>query len=495
VVKSYLAAKGRRAERLLLQKMLLQKVFLQNTAAKAVFHFTGGLKLMNGPWSIERNCEGNLEFGGCDLTALAKTYGTPLYVMNEDIVRNNAKKYSKSLGLHYPNSDVAYACKAFMCGWMCEIAMEEALFLDVVSGGELYAATKAGFPSERILFHGNNKSPQEIEMGISLDVGRFVIDSYYEIELLDYFAGRLNKNIDVLIRVSPGVEAHTHQYIETGTIDSKFGFPMTNKECFRALENVLSSKRLSFKGFHSHIGSQILRLDGPILAAKKMVGLISEARKAFGIETEELDLGGGLGISYTEYDNPPSIETYVGTITETVKASCEELGVPLPKLYLEPGRSIVGEAGLTLYTVGSIREIPGVKTYVCVDGGMTDNPRPALYQSVYTVVPAAFGSNGSLPLRPICLAGKCCESGDIIIRECNIPPVKSGDVLAVLSTGAYNYSMSSNYNGLPRPEVVAVSKGSSKTIVRRESYADLTSKDVTFAGETHRPVGKNAQLA
>jgi len=282
----------------------------------------------------------------------------------------------------------------------------------------------------------------------------------------------------VLIRVSPGVEAHTHQYIETGTSDSKFGFPIANKEPLRALEAVLRSKHLSFKGFHSHIGSQILRLDGPILAAKQMVGLISEAGKALDIEVEELDLGGGLGISYTLYDDPPSIETYVAAIAETVKASCKELAVPLPKLYLEPGRSIVGEAGITLYTAGSIKKIPGIRTYVCVDGGMTDNPRPALYQSVYTAVPVEFSRTSASPLETICLAGKCCESGDILIKECSIPPVKSGDVLAVLSTGAYNYSMSSNYNGLPRPEVVAVSKGSSKTIVRREIYADLISRDV-----------------
>lgn len=438
--------------------------------------------MINGPWSIEANSQGNLEFGGCELADLAKRYGTPLYVMNEDIVRDRIRRYLGSLKTQYPNSHVAYACKAFMCTWMCDLAMDEGLFLDVVSGGELYIAIRSGFPSKRILFHGNNKSPHEIEMGIRMDVGRFVVDNYYEIELLDSIADKLDKKVDVLIRVSPGVEAHTHQYIETGTSDSKFGFPIANAEPLRALEAVLRSTHLSFKGFHSHIGSQILRLDGPILAAQQMVGLISEANKAFDIEVEELDLGGGLGISYTLYDDPPSIETYVATIAETVKTSCKELSVPLPKLYLEPGRSIVGEAGITLYTVGSIKKIPGIRTYVCVDGGMTDNPRPALYQSVYTAVPVEFSRTSTSPVETICLAGKCCESGDILIKECTIPPVKSGDILAVLSTGAYNYSMSSNYNGLLRPEVIAVSKGSSKTIVRREIYADLTSRDVGFDG-------------
>lgn len=436
---------------------------------------------MNLPWDLKVNQEGNLEFGGCDLVLLAEQYKTPLYVMNEDLVRKNARRYLRSLRSSYPNSDVAYACKAFMTTWILNIMREEGLWLDVVSGGELYTAIKAGFPGEKILFHGNNKSLEEMEMGIAANVGRFVVDNYYEIETLDRLAQKAGREVDVLIRIAPGVKAETHKYIETGTDDSKFGFGISKGQALKALEKVLSSKNLSFQGFHSHIGSQILKLEGPILAAQRMVEFIAQVRNLFHVEVRELNLGGGLGIRYTPNDDPPSIETYVNAISETVKASCEELSVPLPKLYLEPGRSIVGEAGLTLYTVGSIKEIPGIKTYVYVDGGMVDNLRPALYEAVYTALPAKLLDNLSEPPRYVCVAGKCCESGDILIEQCSLPPLKPGDVLAVLSTGAYNHSMSSNYNGLPRPEIVAVSKGRSRTIVRRETYADLACRDVFLA--------------
>lgn len=424
------------------------------------------------------NSKGHLEFGGCDLTTLARKYGTPLYVMNEDIIRENSRRYVKGLKSRYPNSDVAYAGKAFMSAWICNVMMEEGLLLDVVSGGELYTALRAGFPPERIIFHGNNKSRDEIAMGVNVNVGRFVVDSYYEIEALDELCKKTGKKADILLRVAPGIEAHTHEYVETGMLDSKFGFGLSNGEALGALHKIADSSHLYLRGLHSHIGSQILSLDGPIRAAKLMVEFMAQVSREFGIEIEELDLGGGLGVVYTAGDTPPSIESYLDAITGAVVEGCDRLGITRPRLLMEPGRSIVGEAGLTLYTIGSIKHVPGIRTYVCVDGGMADNPRPALYGSVYQAVPAVPGSATEEPCGHVSIAGKCCESGDILIRECFLPNLKSSDVLAVLSTGAYNYSMASNYNRLPRPAVVAVSKGSSQVVVRRETYADLVSKDV-----------------
>ncbi len=424
------------------------------------------------------NSKGHLEFGGCGLTTLARKYGTPLYVMNEDIIRENSRRYFKGLKCRYPNSGVAYAGKAFMSAWICNVIMEEGLLLDVVSGGELYTALRAGFPPERIIFHGNNKSRDEIAMGVDANVGRFVVDSFYEIEALDEFCEKTGKNADILLRVAPGIEAHTHEYVETGMLDSKFGFGLSNGEALNALHKIISSSHLCLRGFHTHIGSQILSLDGPIRAAKRMVEFIAQVSRELGIEIQELDLGGGLGIVYTAGDTPPSIESYLDAIAGAVRGECDRLGITRPRLLMEPGRSIVGEAGLTLYTIGSIKHVPGIRTYVCIDGGMADNPRPALYGSVYRAVPAVPGSAKGDPGGQVSIAGKCCESGDILIRECFLPNLKSGDILAVLSTGAYTYSMASNYNRLPRPAVVAVSKGSSQVVIRRETYADLVSKDV-----------------
>jgi diaminopimelate decarboxylase len=431
---------------------------------------------VSGRSYLSINAKGHLEVAGCDVVTLARKYGTPLYVMNEDLIRENCRRYVSGLRSRYPDSSVAYAGKAFLCGWICEVAQEEGLYLDVVSGGELYTALRARFPAERILFHGNNKSVDEIAMGLKAQVARFVIDSYFEMETLQAMARRLNQRAGVLLRISPGVEAHTHQYIETGMLDSKFGFGLTNGEAWRAVKRVLSCDHLSFQGIHSHIGSQIFRTEGPNAQATRMVDFMVDLKADLGVEVAEMDLGGGLGVTYTPDDEPPSVESFLDVIARTVLAECEKAGVRPPRLLIEPGRSIVGEAGITLYTAGAIKDVPGVRKYVSVDGGMGDNPRPALYGAICEAIVANRADD---PAREVvCLAGKCCESGDILIKEARLQPIRSGDLIAVLTTGAYNYSMASNYNRLPRPAVVAASGGTAKIVVRRESYADLVSNDV-----------------
>ncbi len=422
------------------------------------------------------NPQGRLEFGGCDVVSLAGKFGTPLYVVNEDIIRSNARKYLGALSAHYPYSGVIYAGKAFLPTWMCRVVYEEGLCLDVASGGELYTALKAGFPAERIFFHGNNKSFDEIRMGLGAGVGRFVVDNWLEIDMLSSLAKNLGKRPDVLVRVSPGVEAHTHVYIETGQIDCKFGFGLHNDAAFAAVETILKQDVLTLRGLHCHIGSQITALEGPLLAARRMVGFMARLKEELGYEPEELNLGGGLGINYTSSEAPPSIESYVKALCTCVVESVKKQGnLGLPRLYLEPGRSLVGEAGITLYTVGSKKHIPGVRTYVSVDGGMGDNPRPALYDAVYELVLA------DRPLAPpnqtVCIAGKHCET-DVLLKEAWVPDIETGDTVAVLCTGAYCYSMASNYNALPRPAVVAVSKGKPKLVVKRQSYEDLLAFDV-----------------
>ncbi len=426
--------------------------------------------------------QGRFMFGGCDTVELAKKYGTPLYVVDEDMIRSAARKYTHALASCYPNSQAIYAGKAFLPMWMCGIVKQEGLGLDVASGGELFTALKAGFPAGKIFFHGNNKSLQEVEMALEAGVGRFVVDNWFEIRTLSAKARQKGLRPDILLRVAPGVEADTHSYIETGQQDSKFGFDLTNGQAQEAVQAVLNEGTLNLKGLHCHIGSQVTSFEGPALAAKRMVDFVCKLKDTFGYEPLELNLGGGLGIAYTDTDVTPSIDRYVRGLA-TVVTDCisdANSGRPhdplkYPKLYLEPGRSIVGEAGITLYTAGAVKHIPGVRTYVSVDGGMADNPRPALYNAVYRAVVANKAAESATGT--VCISGKCCET-DTIIQKAVTPSITSGDIVAVLCTGAYCYSMASNYNMLPRPAVVAVSKGSSTLIVRRQSYQDLLNWDV-----------------
>ncbi len=422
------------------------------------------------------NEEGNLEIGGCDTLRLAEEFGTPLYVLDETLLRDNCRRYVHALQKYYPKGKILFAGKAFLVKAMAKLVEEEGLSLDVVSGGELYTALQAGFPPERLYFHGNNKSEEEIQEALEAGTGVFVVDSFTEMEILVKMAGKMGRMAGVLIRIKPGIEAHTHDYIQTGQEDSKFGFGLEDVETMRAIQLALrSEKSIELKGFHCHIGSQIFDLEPYRLAVRTMVEFISRVKEETGFIAEQLDLGGGLGIRYTKKDNPPSIEAYVENIASTLKSSSEEKGIPLPELLLEPGRSIAGEAGIVLYRVGIIKDVPGIRRYVSVDGGMMDNIRPALYNAQYEA--SLANKAAEEPSSKVTIAGKACESGDILIEEVLLPPVEKNDLLAVFSSGAYGYSMASNYNRNPRPAVIFVKHGNARTVVRRETYEDLVALD------------------
>lgn len=420
---------------------------------------------------------GRLVIGGCDVNDLREQYGTPLYVMNEDVVRNNLKAYKNAFDKFYNSNGRAYfASKAFCCLEMCRIVKEEGLGLDVVSGGELYTAMKAGFPAEVINFHGNNKTYAELKAAIEYGVGKIIVDNLEELALIDAIAGERGQKVSISMRIKPGVEAHTHDYIRTGQIDSKFGFAIENGEAINAAKETLKYNNLELKGVHCHIGSQIFDLEPFEDAAKIMLSFVKTLNDELSIKIEELNLGGGFGIKYTDSDNPKAFEEYIEAVSVTVKETCKELDMEVPFVSVEPGRSIVGEAGTTLYTVGGVKEIPGIRTYISIDGGMTDNIRYALYKSEYTVLNA---SKAAAPCEmKVTVAGKCCESGDLIQENVNIATTEVGDIIAVLSTGAYNYSMASNYNRIPRPAVVMVKDGKSRVIIKRESYEDIIKNDI-----------------
>ncbi|MCZ8512879.1 diaminopimelate decarboxylase [Paenibacillus filicis] len=422
------------------------------------------------------NGQGHLEIGGCDTTDLAQRYGTPLYIMDETLVRQRCREYVdafRASGLKY---QVAYASKAFCVMAMCRIVEEEGMSLDVVSDGELYTALQAGFPAERIHFHGNNKTPYEIEMALEAKIGCFVVDNFVELQLLNAIAGEKRQKANVLLRITPGVEAHTHEYISTGQEDSKFGFDLGNGSAYQAVREAATLPNLTLLGIHSHIGSQIFEVDGFKLAVEKVADFAVQVRGELDVTFTVVNLGGGFGIRYVDGDTPLAVSEYVKAITDSVKERFGAANYPLPEIWTEPGRSIVGDAGTTLYTVGTYKDIPGVRKYVAVDGGMTDNPRPALYDSKYEAMLAnRAGEPGE---EVVSIAGKCCESGDMLIWDVRLPVVTSGDLLAVACTGAYNYAMASNYNRIRRPAVVFVKNGRSDVVVTRESYENLVGNDL-----------------
>lgn len=422
------------------------------------------------------NSVGHLEIGGCDTINLVRQYGSPLYVLDEAKIRENCKDYVQSFKKYYSKSEVIYASKVFCTVAMCNLVEAEDMGLDVVSGGELFTALKAGFPADRIYFHGNNKTPGELEMALDARIGLIVVDNTYELDLLNQLAKEHKVKQKVLLRVSPGIDAHTHHYIKTGMIDSKFGMAISNGQALLGIEKALSMKALEVMGIHCHIGSQIFDLGSYKEAASTMMSFVDKIREKTGFVCEELNLGGGLGIYYAEDDTPQPVEELVKVISVNIKELAQQYELPLPKIIVEPGRSIVGEAGTTLYTIGSIKEIPGVRKYVAVDGGMTDNPRPALYQAQYEA--ALANKMDAIPQEVVSIAGKCCESGDMLIWDIKLPTIEPGDILAVSSTGAYNYSMASNYNRNTRPAVVLVCDGDADLIVKRETYADLIKNDV-----------------
>ncbi|HFD0811279.1 TPA: diaminopimelate decarboxylase [Clostridium perfringens] len=416
--------------------------------------------------------EGNeLYVGGVKASALSKEYGTPLYVIDEELVRSNCRRYYNAMKCEERGNRVTYAGKAFINMSMCNLVNEENLYLDVVSGGELYTAYKAGFPLERIYFHGNNKSDYEIDLGVRLGIGRFIVDNIHELEVLNSIAQEYGRVQKVYLRITPGVEAHTHEYIKTGQLDSKFGFPVIGDTVYDAIKRAMELEYIELNGLHCHIGSQIFDLEPFEDTTEIMLNLINDIKETLGYEIKELDLGGGFGIYYTEGDKPKEIEEYCSVIINKADEICRKLNMNVPILSIEPGRSIVGNAGLTLYTVGSIKEIPNIRKYVSVDGGMSDNIRPALYSANYESLIANRVFDNSKEI--VTVAGKCCESGDVLLNSIEMPRMETGDILAIMSTGAYGHSMANNYNRIPKAAVVSVSNGISKVMCKRETYEDL----------------------
>lgn len=421
-----------------------------------------------GTMKVEEN---ELYIGGVKATALSKEYGTPLYVIDEELIRDNCRRFYKAMRCSEGKNRVTYAGKAFINMAMCNLIKEENLYLDVVSGGELYTAYKAGFPMERIYFHGNNKSDYEIDLGVRLGIGRFIVDNIHELELLNDIAKEYGRIQKVYLRITPGVEAHTHEYIKTGQLDSKFGFPVIGDTVYEAIKKALDLEYIDLKGLHCHIGSQIFDLEPFYDTTEIMINLIKDIKDKLGFQIEELDLGGGFGIYYTKGDKPREIEDYCLAIINKANEVCKILNMEVPILSVEPGRSIVGNAGVTLYTVGAIKEIPNIRKYVSVDGGMSDNIRPALYSANYESLIANRVFNNDKEI--VTVAGKCCESGDVLLNSIEMPKMETGDILAIMSTGAYGHSMANNYNRIPKAAVVSVKSGLSKLMCKRETYEDL----------------------
>lgn len=427
--------------------------------------------------SIGINEIGHLTCGGADCVELAKEYGTPLYVFDEKLIRKTMREFKKSIDEYYDgNGKVLYASKAFSCKEMYRIAKSECIGADVVSAGEIYTALSAGFDAGDLFFHGNNKTLDELNFAIENGIGRIVVDNITELNNIEEIAERQNKVVKVLLRIKPGIDAHTHDYIRTGQIDSKFGFALENGEAMEAAIKATQYKNIELCGFHCHIGSQIFSTDPFEGAAHVMIGFMADFRAKTGKVLPELNLGGGFGVKYIESDGALPFKCFMERVSTELKAKASELNYPMPKIYIEPGRSIVGPAGITLYTVGAVKTIKDIRTYVSIDGGMTDNPRYALYQSSYDIEIANKANENKDFIATV--AGKCCESGDLIQEHASIQTPAVGDIMAVLTTGAYNYSMASNYNRIGRPAAVMVNDGASRVIIKRESFEDITRNDI-----------------
>ena len=419
------------------------------------------------PLGTTINERGHLEVGGCDLVDLAERHGTPAYVYAEDDIRARARAYVEAFSARTDDFEVIYASKALPITAAYRVMAEEGLSVDVASGGELYLALKGGVPPERLFMHGNNKARHELEFAFEAEIGYLVLDSFSEIELAEELLAGGGRRQPVLIRVTPGIKPFTHSYIQTGQVDSKFGFGLEDGLAEEAVRRVLASERLELVGIHAHIGSQIFELEPYAKTIKLLAGFVDAA----GFECRLLNVGGGLGIAYTAEDEPASIEDYVDVKVRGVQQTFD----PVPRILVEPGRSLVGNAGLTAYRIGTIKEIPGVRTYVSVDGGMSDNLRPMLYGARYE---AAIANRPDAPATQVAtIAGMHCESGDILIREVELPSPNPGEVLVTPATGAYGYAMASNYNGVPRPPVIFCREGSARVVVRRETYEDLAARD------------------
>lgn len=428
------------------------------------------------------NDNGQLLIGGVKATELVASYGTPLYVYDVALVRERARGFLNTFQHHGVRAQVAYASKAFSSVAMFQLVEEEGLSLDVVSGGELYTAVVADFPRERIHFHGNNKSTEELMFALNERIGCFVVDNFHELDRLEQLTRERNQTISILLRVTPGVEAHTHDYILTGQEDSKFGFDLKNGQAEEALSRALQVPTFEVLGIHSHIGSQIFETTGFSVAAHTLLKALYEWRETYGFQARVLNLGGGFGIRYTKEDEPIPPAEYVNEMVEVIKSFCGSHSMQIPEVWIEPGRSLVGDAGTTLYTIGSQKDIPNVRRYIAVDGGMSDNLRPALYDARYEACVA--NKLHDQTEQTVSIAGKCCESGDMLIWDIPLPKVEAGDVLAVFCTGAYGYSMANNYNRIPRPPVIFVENGHHQLVVKREVYVDLVRQDQPYVQMT-----------
>jgi len=426
------------------------------------------------PITTKVNDQGNLDIGGCDLVELAQAYETPLYVIDETTLRTICKEYKQAFS-GYEKVNMMYASKAFMTKALVKIINSEGFGFDAVSGGEIYTIYKAGIDMSKVLFNGNNKSYDELELAIKVGIGRFSVDNFFELSLLNEIAKSGDKEVDILLRVTPGIECHTHEYIQTGHLDSKFGFDLTQiNEAVELIQEQYTN--LNLRGFHAHIGSQIFETKIYEDEIDILTKEILQIKEKFGIILDEINIGGGLGVKYNEEDLPPSVFEIGDLITNALKIAIEKYSIPAPTLYIEPGRSIISTAGITLYSVGSSKQVPNGNKYVAVDGGMADNPRPSMYQAKYTAqIANKPDSNCS---QKVTIAGKFCESGDILINDINLPELEEGDILCVFNTGAYNYSMASNYNRFAKPAAVLVNNSQSDIIIRRETLDDLISHDV-----------------
>ncbi len=427
--------------------------------------------------NLSVNKNGNLTIGGIDTIELAQQYGTPLYVMDEQLIRKNLRRFHESMQKFYDGKGlVCYASKAFSCLEMCRIVASEGDGLDAVSIGELYTAVKAGFPMEKVGFHGNNKTDDELRFAVENGVGHIIVDNINELHRLEAICKATEKISNIMFRIKPGIDAHTHDFVKTGQIDSKFGFALETGEAFEAVKEAISCENVKLIGLHCHIGSQIFDIAPFEEAAVVMLELIAKIKNELGFEIKELNLGGGFGIKYLNEHDPAPFETYLERVSEVVKNTCKKLDMDLPFILIEPGRSIAAPAGITLYKVGARKEIPGIRTYVSIDGGMSDNPRYALYKSEYEAVVANKAGEERSDI--VTIAGKCCESGDLIGENMQLQHAESGDIIAICATGAYNYSMSSNYNRIPKPAVVFVNNGESRIAVKRETLDDIIRNDI-----------------
>lgn len=432
---------------------------------------------MNMPITASITSKKHLAIGGCDVIDLAQEFGTPLWLIDEETIRKTCKEYIDSFNKYGIKTEIVYASKALSNIAILQVIKEEGLSLDVVSGGELYTALKSGFDPEKIYFHGNNKSQQELKEAVMAGVGRIVVDNEYELELLLKVCQELDKKTKILIRINPGIEAHTHEFIQTGKVDSKFG--IAKDSLINFLNKIKKQEYIEFKGLHVHIGSQIQEIKPFMLTIEEILDFWKLVRKKTGLEMTEFNLGGGLGIEYLSSEISPSISQYANNILKTISFKLKELKLPNFKLILEPGRSIIGKAGVTLYTIGVIKEIKEIRKYVCIDGGMTDNPRSILYDAHYDAVIA----NKILEPKDdlVTIAGKACESGDLLIKNFRLQKAKPGDILTVFCTGAYNYSMASNYNRHTKPAILLLKDGKAKVILKRETYEDLIRNDLPLS--------------